>query len=219
MRVPYADAMLVRLPDGVDPVAAASVSDNVSDGYRSVAAPLRDRPGASVLVVGGAAKSVGLYAAAVARALGADQVDYYDDDRERLAIAERLGAHAKPLPRRSLTGAYKALPQRYAISVDARSDAGGRGLELALRSLEPGGVCTALGIYVRARTGIPLMQMYMDGSTLRTGITNARTVIPNVLQLMADGRLDPAPVTTLLADWNDADRAFLEPTTKVIVKR
>src|SRR3954454_20134402 len=34
--VPYADAMLVRLPDGVDPVAVASVSDNIPDGWRAV---------------------------------------------------------------------------------------------------------------------------------------------------------------------------------------
>jgi hypothetical protein len=31
--------------------------------------------------------------------------------------------------------------------------------------------------------------------------------------------LDPAPVTTVLAPWADADRAFLEKTTKVVVTR
>src|SRR6201996_8215787 len=30
--VPYADAMLVRAPDSVDPVAVASLSDNIPDG-------------------------------------------------------------------------------------------------------------------------------------------------------------------------------------------
>jgi hypothetical protein len=35
--------------------------------WRAVAAPLAERPGASVLVVGGLAQSVGLYAAAAAR--------------------------------------------------------------------------------------------------------------------------------------------------------
>jgi len=37
VRVPYGDAMCVLLPDGVDPVDLASVSDNVVDGYRGVA--------------------------------------------------------------------------------------------------------------------------------------------------------------------------------------
>jgi hypothetical protein len=31
------------------------------------------------------------------------------------------------------------------------------------------------------------------------------------------GALDPTPVTTVLAPWDDADRAFLERTTKVVV--
>ena len=37
LAVPFADAMLVPLPDGIDVVAVASVADNVSDGYRHVA--------------------------------------------------------------------------------------------------------------------------------------------------------------------------------------
>ena len=49
VRVPYAEEMLVPLPDGVDPAAAASVSDNVVDGWRTVAPHLAADPGASVL--------------------------------------------------------------------------------------------------------------------------------------------------------------------------
>ncbi len=37
LAVPYAEAMLVPLPEGLDPVAAASVADNVCDGYGHVA--------------------------------------------------------------------------------------------------------------------------------------------------------------------------------------
>src|SRR4051812_23079347 len=51
VRVPYADAMLVPLPDGVDPAAVASASDNIPDGWRTVAEPLERRLGAEVLVV------------------------------------------------------------------------------------------------------------------------------------------------------------------------
>ena len=42
VRVPHAATMLTPLPAGVDPVAAASVPDNVLDGYRvGGAAPAR----------------------------------------------------------------------------------------------------------------------------------------------------------------------------------
>src|SRR5918996_5163022 len=37
VRVPWADHMLVQLPDGVDPLAVASLSDNICDGWRTVA--------------------------------------------------------------------------------------------------------------------------------------------------------------------------------------
>jgi hypothetical protein len=36
VRVPYADAMLVTLPPGLDPVALASASDNVRDAWRCI---------------------------------------------------------------------------------------------------------------------------------------------------------------------------------------
>src|SRR6185503_5745343 len=99
VEVPFADAMLVPLPAGVDPAAAASASDNIPDGWRAVAPFLADRPGAPVLVLGGAGGgSVGLYAAAVAVALGSERVDYVDEDPDRLTRAERLGAHALQEP-------------------------------------------------------------------------------------------------------------------------
>ena len=50
VHVPYADHMLVPLPAGIEPEAAASASDNIPDGYRTVAEPLAAAPGARVLV-------------------------------------------------------------------------------------------------------------------------------------------------------------------------
>jgi len=71
LRVPHADAMLVAVPAGIDPVHVASASDNIPDAYRTVAPHLHATPNASVLVVGGSARSIGLYAAAIACAMGA----------------------------------------------------------------------------------------------------------------------------------------------------
>lgn len=34
LRVPFADAMLVKLPKGIDPIAVASAADNITDGWR-----------------------------------------------------------------------------------------------------------------------------------------------------------------------------------------
>jgi threonine dehydrogenase-like Zn-dependent dehydrogenase len=94
LRVPFADAMLVPVPAGMDPLKLASASDNMPDAWRTVGPPLAKYPGAPVLVVGGGARSIGLYAAGMAIALGASRVDYVDYDPERLLIAESLGARA-----------------------------------------------------------------------------------------------------------------------------
>jgi len=68
-RVPYADAMLTRLPPGVEPAAAASVSDNLTDAFVCVTRGLSRHPGARVLVVS-SLPSLGLFAVDQAMAAG-----------------------------------------------------------------------------------------------------------------------------------------------------
>ena len=92
-RVPFADNMLVKIPSSLDPISLASASDNIPDGWRTVAPYLKEKPGAPVLVVGGPAESIGLYAAGIAVALGSSRVDYLDYMPARLAIANSLGAN------------------------------------------------------------------------------------------------------------------------------
>ncbi len=69
LRVPYADHMLVKVPAGVDPLRVAAASDNLADAWRCVAPGLAERPGGSVVILGGAAQSIGLYAAGLAVSL------------------------------------------------------------------------------------------------------------------------------------------------------
>jgi alcohol dehydrogenase len=210
VRVPFADAMLLKAPDGVPVESLASAGDNVSDGYRTVAAPLAARPGASVLIVGGLASSVGLYSVACARALGATEVAYLDHDRARLVIAERLGA-------RVIEGKYRTIRGPFAITVDASATPDG--LAAAMLSTEPGGTCTSVGIYYDARTPTPLLGAYGIGLTFITGRVDSRSVVPSVLALLADRKLEVGPVTTRLAEWEDAIDAMLDPGTKTIIVR
>ena len=211
VRVPFADQMLVPLPDGASPEALASAGDNVADGYRTVAGPLRARPGAEVLVVGGGAHSVALYAVACALALGASRVVYADVVTARLEHAARLGAQPVELPSK---------PRRlgrFSITVDASAHE--HGLGIALRSTDHGGVCTSTGIYYTARTPVPLLDMYGTGLTFVTGRVDSRAVLPEVLALVASGKLRPEQVTTRVASWLDAAEAMLDSTVKVVVAR
>lgn len=47
----------------------------------------------------------------------------------------------------------------------------------------------------------------------------SRTLLPEVLALMGEGKLRPERVTTQVAAWDDAPEAFLEDGAKVIVAR
>ncbi|HEY4098696.1 MAG TPA: alcohol dehydrogenase catalytic domain-containing protein [Baekduia sp.] len=213
VNVPFADAMLVPLPEGLAPELAASASDNITDAYRTVAPHLAARPGAAVLVCGGALSgSIGLYAVAEAIALGSEDVLYVDPDAGRRAIAEGYGA-------RTLDEVPDQADRRFPITVDA--SASREGLALALGSLDRDGVCTSTAIYFDPATipPFPLLPMYVMGSTFVTGRIHARHDAPAVLDLLADGTLDVAPVTTRVVAFDDAADALVEPYTKLVFTR
>ena len=211
VRVPYADAMLVRLEPSIDPMAAASLSDNVPDAWRTVGPPLADAPGSEVLIVGGGG-SVPLYAVQLALALGAPTVHYLDTDPEALTLAGKLGA-------RISAGLQGEIPRQlgpFPVTVDASMNADGLGC--ALRSTGPDGVCTSIGIYPRD-TAVPLFQMYLNGVSFRTGRGHARPAIPALIELMASGRLRPELVTSQVADFQSAPDALSDPPRKLILTR
>ncbi|HST33595.1 MAG TPA: alcohol dehydrogenase catalytic domain-containing protein [Solirubrobacteraceae bacterium] len=211
--VPYAEHMLVPLPDGLAPAAVASASDNISDAWRAVAPALAEEPGAPVLVVGGASSgSIGLYAAAIALALGAASVTYVDADPARRALAESLGAG---------TLALADAPQRlgpFPITVDSCAEPDG--LALALRSTAPDGICTSTAIYFGEQPALPLLEMYTKCVTFKTGRAHVRPAMPHVLALAASGELQPERVTTRTVAWGDAVEALLERDwTKLVIER
>jgi threonine dehydrogenase-like Zn-dependent dehydrogenase len=207
LRVPYADHMLVCVPPGVPPMRVAAAGDNLADGWRSVVPALRERGGGRVLVIGGGARSIGLYAAGLAAAHGAEVVDYADADDGRRRIAESLGARPCAAPPEG----------RYDVVVEASSRPGG--LRRALRAVAPGGVCTAVGYYLATGTRLPLMRMYATDATLRVGVSHARAVLPDLLDFVAQTGFEAERVATLTADWEDAPAAYGARTTKLVLRR
>ncbi len=94
-RIPFADAMLVPLWPGAEPTKLIGAADVGNDSWRTVARPLAERPGARVLVMGGPAASIGIYAAGMAAALGAGEVVYVDSDEHRRSAAEAYGVRTQ----------------------------------------------------------------------------------------------------------------------------
>ncbi|MGO9604681.1 MAG: zinc-dependent alcohol dehydrogenase [Candidatus Binataceae bacterium] len=208
LKIPYASGMLVKLPGELAPPDVASLADNIADAWRTVVPPLRQFPDGPVLVLGGG--SIGLYAIQIALASGSSRVDYLDSDPARLGLAEELGATVRDgaVPRR--TGPYP-------ITVEASGKVDG--VQCAIRSTEPGGICTSVGIHPGDTTPMPLFDMYITGMTFVTGRVNSRAVIPQVLELARSGKIQPAKVTTKVVQWEDAVDALSDPPTKLVIAR
>ena len=216
LRIPFADHMLVRVPDEVDPLRVAAASDNLADAWRCVVPMLRERPGGRVLILGGAAQSIGLYAAGLALRHGAETVDYVDDRPERLAIAEKFGARAHQVKKGKRSVAD--IPGRdYDVAVEGTATAAG--VDAALRSLAPGGVCQPVGFYLPPGTKVPLMHMYVNDATLKIAVSSVRPLLPELLDFVAADDFPAELVTTLTADWDDAPEAYKAHTTKLVLHR
>ena len=210
--VPYADAMLLPVPAGVDPVAIASLSDNIPDGWRAIG-PYRselaalDEVDRRMLVVG--RRSIGLYAAAFGVAYGA-QVDYVDTDHQRLATAEKLGArvHERLKPDKSW--------DPYPVTVHTSADPSV--LAATLRVTWPDGVCTDTGIYYQGKVDMPLLPMYTRGVRFVTGRVNARAAIPEILELLS-ASCDLSPAVDRVVPWDDAPSVWSTMTGKTVFTR
>jgi alcohol dehydrogenase len=139
-----------------------------------------------------------LYTGLIARALGARNIQLVDARPYVRAHAERLGLsalHPRQLRRRA--------PAPLVVDMTIEK------LGLALSNTAPDGICTSAGSLHRSAR-IPTLRMYVRNVTLHSGRTHARHLIPQVLELMLDGRLHPEIVTTTLASLDDAPAALRE---------
>lgn len=221
LAVPFADGMLVPLPAGIDPAAAASVADNITDAYRTVAPYVDDlldfERAAEVVIFAEVGRrlplssSVPLYAGQIAKALGVANVHLVDRRPHVRRHAEALGIEAhsprdiKRVPRTRLTIDNTGTPA---------------GLRLAIRQTAADGTCVSGASLVRS-SSLPTALMYGRNINFHLGRSNARANIPAVLELMRSGALKPELVTTHQSDLAHADHALDEhmrgEATKTIV--
>lgn len=206
VKVPYADRMLVPLPDDLDPVAMASASDNWSLAYRLVAPHLEKKPGGDVLFM--SRGSIGLFACDIAGALGAGRRLYVDPDPARRALAESFGAETAE--------SIEPIHQGFDIAVESTGRV--EALATACCSLVPEGMCESAGNHFRPGE-LPLFQMYLNAVNLRVGRDSVRANIPAALELARSGKVNPASVVSDVLDWEDLPEALPELKTKPVFVR
>lgn len=208
LHVVEADFALTKVPAHVSPELVASGADNLPFAFEFTVPHLRQTPGADVLVMGGCG-SIALYAVMFARAAGAGRVVYRDEDPHRLDVAARLGAEVIEGPPPRKAGSFP-------IVVDASAHAAS--LLCALRSVEPEGIVSSVGGHF-ADVSMPLFDMYRTGVRFYTGRGRGGPNVAETLDWVARGLVDPSPVTSEIAPFEDAPTVLAEPSLKPILTR
>lgn len=208
VKVPFADAMLLNIPKHLNPIHLASLSDNIPDAYRHLK-DIETNPDQKVLIVAGQAKSVGIYALMIAKALGVAEIDYVDNNKERLEIAQKLKAN-------NIFDSYHQIIKKYDLVIDTSSTS--KGLQTVLKAVRNFGTISSSGIYIK-KTSLSLIDMYAKGVNFKIGLVNSRIDAEKILSLLERIEIPFELATTKLDSWENAEDAFLTETTKVIVQK
>jgi threonine dehydrogenase-like Zn-dependent dehydrogenase len=144
-RVPYAQANLARIPDGLTDEEVVFVTDIASTGI-SAAETANVRIGDSVVVY--AQGPIGLSATAGARLMGAALVIAVDSNETRLDMARKMGADVVVNFREEDPVAkVKALTDGRGADVAIEALGIQETFENCLKSVRPAGVVSSLGVY------------------------------------------------------------------------
>ncbi|MFI1091531.1 zinc-dependent alcohol dehydrogenase family protein [Streptomyces sp. NPDC020917] len=225
VRVPYADATLVRLPaealsDDHLLTGLLALSDVFGTGHHA-AIGAGVRPGSTVAVVGDGA--VGLCGVLAARRLGAERIIALGRHRARTDIARTFGATDVVAARgeeavaavRELTGGQGAHAVIEAVGTE-------QSMRTAVGITRDGGAIGYVGVPHGSGTGLDLGDMFDRNIALRGGVAPVRSYIEELLPGVLDGSTDPAPVFDLAVGLDgvpDGYRAMDERTAlKVLVK-
>ncbi|WP_158562911.1 alcohol dehydrogenase catalytic domain-containing protein [Marinitenerispora sediminis] len=191
VRVPYADVVLARTPDGVTDEQALFAGDVLTTAYAAVA-DAQIRPGDTVGVVG--AGPVGLLAGSCAAVAGASTVVVADPDAGRRERARAAGLTA-------------AAPEDFAGVLAVAAEASGGmaiieavGSESALRraldSAGPRATVVTVGAHASDALPFPAARAFAGELTLRFTVGDPIRHRERVLALMTGGRIDPSLVVS-----------------------
>jgi threonine dehydrogenase-like Zn-dependent dehydrogenase len=250
VRVPFADVGPLRVeaedrPEGLSDRQLLFLTDVLPTGWQA-AQQCEIQPGDVVAVWG--AGPVGQFAIRSALLQGAARVVAIDRSRGRLELAERAGAvigldyHETRVfdALRDLTGGrgpdacidavgleahglgLDALYDRTRAALHLATDRG-HALRQAIHACRKGGKVSIPGVYGGVLDKFPIGAVFAKGLTLRSGQTHVHQYLVPLLELINQGKLDPAEIISHELSLEEAPRAYAlfrdqpDACTKVIL--
>jgi 2-desacetyl-2-hydroxyethyl bacteriochlorophyllide A dehydrogenase len=202
LAVPAADFQLLKIPEGINTEQALLLTDNLATGW--AAAQRADIPfGGSVAVMGLGA--VGLCALRSALFQGAATVFAVDMVDGRLERAAQWGATPIKAPAveaiLAATGGRGADAVIDAVATDAS-------LTDALNAVRPGGTVSVVGVHDLQPFPLNALGCLIRSITLRMTTAPVQRTWPELIPLLASGRLDVEGIFTTTLSLDEAAKAY-----------
>lgn len=206
-RVPLADGTLIKVPGTPTPEQERSLlaaSDVLGTGWFAATAA-QAGPGKSVVVVGDGA--VGLLAILAARQLGAEQIIAMSRHADRQALARSFGA-TDIVEERGKQGVQRVRELTGGLGAHSTVEAVGteESMHQAIGSTRPGGhlghVGVAHGVKIDGR------RLFFSTINMLGGPAPVRRFLPELIELIMSGEIDPGRVFDLVLPIEEAAEAY-----------
>jgi threonine dehydrogenase-like Zn-dependent dehydrogenase len=194
VRVPFADATLVKVPrsrlDDATMRSLLALSDVMCTGHHAAVSG-GVRPGMTVAVVGDGA--VGLCAVIAAKRLGAGRIVALSRNLARQALAREFGA-TDIIAERGDAATEAVMAMTDGIGVDAALECVGTGQSMAtaFAIARPGSVVGAIG--APHDVVVPIETVIFRNVGLRGGVAPVRRYLPELLEAVLAGAINPGRI-------------------------
>jgi threonine dehydrogenase-like Zn-dependent dehydrogenase len=208
VRVPLADGTLVRVSDTghSDELMRSllTLSDVMATGHHA-AVCARVRGGDAVAVVGDGA--VGLCGVLAAKRLGAERIIALSRNPSRQALARDFGA-TDVVEQRGDEATAAVMELTDGVGVDATLECVGTGqaMDTAFSLARPGSMVGYVG--VPHGVELPLDEMFFHNKGLLGGSAPVRAYLPELLEDVLAGRINPGRVLDFETDLDDIAEAY-----------
>lgn len=215
---PNADFNLVKVPAGSyseDMLASfLALSDVMSTGYHAAKSG-GVKQGDTVAVVGDGA--VGLCGIISAKLLGAERIFALSRNPARQKLAKEFGA-TDIVEERGDEAVKAVLRLTSDVGVNAALECVGtkEAIETAAGITRPGGMIGAVGFPTYGE--LDYAKMFFRNVGVRGGVAPARTYIPELLEAVLDGRINPGKVFDLRTGLDDIKEAYAAMDERRAVK-
>jgi len=207
LRVPLADGTLVATPSEPTDQQIRSLlaaSDVLGTGWFAAVAA-EAGPGKTVAVVGDGA--VGLLAILAAKHLGAERIIAMSRHADRQALARSFGA-TDIVEERGDEGVARVKALTDGLGAHSVIEAVGtqESMMQAIRSTRPGGYVGYVG--VSHDVALPGRELFFSGVHLHGGPAPVRRFLPELIELIMNGEIDPGEVFDLTLPLEQAAEGY-----------